>query len=140
MRRRISLPGLGATTICTPRRTRSAETPLMIFSPDVPLAPSLHEGVRRRAGSQLGKLAHRIDRVTVRLHRISGPKGAPAFRCRVVLVLPRLETIVVEGIEQVPQDAFDRAIEVAARTAGRALTRHRRRARRRRSRWNGPES
>ncbi len=135
---------MGATAHMRPRaargRTPNAETPLAIVAPGVQPAQAFAWYVRRRAGFQLGKLAHSIDRVIVRLHRISGPKGAPAFRCRIQLVLPRLETIVVEGIEQVPQDAFDRAIEVAARTAGRALTRHRRRARRQRSRWNGPES
>jgi ribosome-associated translation inhibitor RaiA len=114
-------------------RTPSAETPLAIIAPDG-AAPAFRDHVRRCAGFHLGKLAHSIDRVTVRLHRISGPKGAPAFRCRVKLVLPRLETVVVEEVERVADDAFDRAIDVAERAVRRALTRRRRRARRLRPR------
>jgi ribosome-associated translation inhibitor RaiA len=110
-------------------RTPSAETPLAIVAPDGAPA-AFRDHVRGRAGFHLGKLAHSIERVTVRLHHISGPKGAPAFRCRVKLVLPGLETVVIEAVERAPHDAFDRAIDVAERAVRRALARRRRRARR----------
>jgi ribosome-associated translation inhibitor RaiA len=128
---------LGTATTARPRaargRTPAAETPLTIIAPEMGPAPAFREYVRQRAGFHLGKLALSIDRVTVRLHRISGPKGAPAFRCRVKLVLPRLETIVVEEVKRAPEDAYDRAIDGAERALRRALTRRRRRARRPRS-------
>ncbi|CAN5761119.1 hypothetical protein BH24GEM1_BH24GEM1_12620 [soil metagenome] len=114
-------------------RTASAETPLTIVSPDLRSPPAFRAYVRRRAGFQLGKLAESIDRVTVRLHRISGPKGAPAFRCRVKLVLPRFETVIVEAVERIPEEAFDRAIDVAERAVRRALAKRRARARTRRA-------
>lgn len=110
------------------------ETPLAIIAPAVPDGGAFREHARRRAGFQLGKLAHDIDRVTVRLHRISGPKGAPAYRCRVKVMLPGFETIIVEEVERVPQDAFDRAIDVAERAVRRAVTRRRQKARRPRPR------
>jgi ribosome-associated translation inhibitor RaiA len=114
-------------------RTPSAETPLTIIAPDVGVDLAFRQYVRQRAGFQLGKLAYSIDRVTVRLHRISGPKGGAAYRCRVKVMLPRLEPIVVDEVARVPRDAFDRAIEVAERSVKRALTRRRRKARRSRS-------
>ena len=114
-------------------RTSSAETPLAIISPDLRLTPAFREHVRSRAGFQLGKMAERIDRVSVRLHRISGPTGAPRYRCRVKLVLPAARSIVVEAVERAPEEAFNRAMDVAERAVRRTLTRRRERARRTRS-------
>jgi len=113
-------------------RTSGSETPLAIIAPDLGPDHAFREHARRRAGFRLGKLAYSIDRVTVRLHRISGPKGAPAYRCRFKVMLPRFETIIVEEVERVPQDAFDLALDVAERAVRRALARRRRKARGRR--------
>jgi len=106
-------------------RTPGEETPLAIIAPDVEVDDAFRAHIHQRAGFRLGKLAHRIDRVTVRFHRISGPTGAPAVRCRIKLMLPALDAVVVEAVQRNARDAFDRAMNVADRTAQRSMGRHR---------------
>ncbi|HUF36825.1 MAG TPA: HPF/RaiA family ribosome-associated protein [Gemmatimonadales bacterium] len=125
---------MGTAANVRPRATRgrtpSTETPVAIIAPDLRGDEDFREHARRRAGFRLGKLAYSIERVSIRVHRIGGPRGAPAYRCRVKVMLPRFETIIVEEVERVPQDALDRAMDVAERAVRRALTRRRRKARR----------
>lgn len=112
-------------------RTISPETPVAIRARGVEIEDELREYIHQRAGFKLGKFATRIDRISVRLEDINGPKGGPDSRCAVKVVLSRHESIVVEVVEADYRLAFDRAIDTSERAVRRALERVRAVARRR---------
>lgn len=112
-------------------RTNAPRTPVAIRARGVEVDDVLDEYIRERCGFKLGKFADAIDRISIRLEDVGGPKGAPSMRCAVKVVLSRHESIVVEVVEGDHRSAFDHAIEAAARAVNRTRDRDRAKARRR---------
>jgi hypothetical protein len=80
----------------TAGRTAALLTPANIRVDGVRLDDDDRAYIRRRLGEKLGKYASSIERVTVRVRDINGPKGGVDLRCRIKVVLSGLPSIVVE--------------------------------------------
>ena len=81
--------------------------------------------IRRRIGEKLGKYARRIERVTVRMRDINGPRGGVDIQCRIKLVVSGLPSLVVEHHAARLPPARTRARAGAERAMRRTLQRTR---------------
>jgi hypothetical protein len=104
-------------------RTPAGQTPLLLRAFGVELPPELHAYVRERGARKLGKYALHIERASVRFIDVNGPRGGVDTACRIVLVVSRQASIVVEGRGTAAREAFDEAVDVVAQAARRRLGR-----------------
>jgi hypothetical protein len=104
-------------------RTEAAATPLQIRSPGVALDEATKAFARQRAGARLGKFARHVERITLYVDDVSGPKGPKVIGCRIVIRAPRFESLVVDSEDATPRDAIARTIERAERSLRRAIER-----------------
>ncbi len=93
--------------------------------------------IRTRLARKLGKYATQIERVSLRIDDLNGPRGGVDIVCKIKVVLSGLPTIVVEERAADVRDAAVRAGDVVERAVRRALSRAGRSARER-SRTAGP--
>lgn len=112
-------------------KTTAPETPLTIRTRGVEVDDELRAYIAKRAGFKLGKFAPRIERTSVRLEDVAGPKGAPAQRCAITVSVSRHESVVVEIVDDNHRAAFDNAIDSVERAVRRALERSKAQMRRR---------
>lgn len=89
------------------------------------LTPALRNHVERRLGFALSTRDEHIQRISVRLLDINGPRGGEDKCCRIKVVLPHLADVVIEDTEVDMYAAIDRAVDRAGRTVGRRLARQR---------------
>jgi len=92
---------------------------------NVPLSEAMREHVTRRLHFALGRFTHRIERVTVRLVDINGPRGGLDKRCRIVVQLAPARRVVIEAIDSDAYAAVSQAAIRADETVARAVTRRR---------------
>ena len=104
-------------------RTRTEQTPLNIRASGVHVDDVLRERVRRVFGRKLGKFAMQIERGTVRLEDVNGPRGGVDVLCRIKVVLSNLPSVVLEDRGQTATEAFDRAVDGIGRAVQRNLGR-----------------
>lgn len=102
-------------------RTASEETPLAVRTSGLALAPDERERIAARVGRRLGKFALHIERATVRLDDINGPKGGTDKRCRIKVTLSGRPSLVVEKRGESVQEAFTSAIDAMQRAVRKAL-------------------
>ncbi len=81
--------------------------------------------IQRKLGMRLGKFASSIERVTVRLSDVNGPKGGVDHRCLIKVVLSGLPSVVVERRDAALQRAVNAAIGATAQTVRRSVQRRR---------------
>lgn len=81
--------------------------------------------IQRRLRFALGRFQERVQRVTVRLADINGPRGGVDKRCQMLLRVAGLPDIVVADTEMDVHAAIARACDRASRTLGRYLRRAR---------------
>jgi putative sigma-54 modulation protein len=85
--------------------------------------------IRRKLGMKLGKFARAIERVSVRVRDVNGPKGGVDKLCAIKVVLVRLPSVMIEQQHAALQAAMDgalRRVEVAVmRSVQRRTTRAR---------------
>ncbi len=126
---------MGTEANALPRATRgrtdAPATPVALRASGVEIDDQLREYIHVRCGFKLGKFAERIERVSVRLEDVNGPKGGASRRCAVKVVVTRHESVVVEVVDVDHRAAFDHAIDSAERAVRRSLDRVRVKARRR---------
>ena len=70
--------------------------------------------IARKLGMKLGKFVASIERITVRLSDINGPRGGHDQRCQIKVVLSGLPSIVVNETNSTLPRTIDRAIDAAA--------------------------
>lgn len=87
------------------------------------LTPGLREHVEKRLAYALSHIGDSIQRLTVRLSDINGPKGGDDKRCLIELRLKQAPAVVIEDVEADLYVAIDRAAERAGRTLARRLAR-----------------
>jgi hypothetical protein len=109
----------------TAGRTVARLTPANIRVEGVRLDDDDSTYIRRRLGEKLGKYARRLERVTVRMRDINGPRGGVDIQCRIKLVLSGLPSVVVEERAQRLRPALTRALAGAERAVRRTLQRRR---------------
>jgi len=138
-----------------PRRRRARRHPLPAFIPrhakretagtgpglkpahlrviGVKLDEEQRADIRRKLGMKLAKFMASIERVTVRVTDVNGPRGGVDQRCRVKVVLSGLPSVIVEHRHAVTQAAIDGALRAAENAVRRSVARRRMKPLRRRS-------
>jgi putative sigma-54 modulation protein len=89
------------------------------------LTESLRTYIERRLHFAFGWADHHLQRVTLRLTDINGPKGGLDKSCRLHIGIAGSNPVVIEEIQADAYVAIDRAIERAGRTITRRLQRSR---------------
>lgn len=93
--------------------------------------------MRARVGRQLGKFSRDIERVTVRLEDVNGPRGGVDVSCRLKVVLSGRRSVVVEERAESTWQAFMAASDAAARSVRKTVDRTGSRTPKRRSTTRG---
>jgi hypothetical protein len=75
--------------------------------------------IRQNLGKKLGKFAASIERVSVRVKDVNGPRGGIDQLCRIKVVLRNLPSVVFEKVDP----SLDAAIEGALDGTGRLVQR-----------------
>jgi CBS domain-containing protein/ribosome-associated translation inhibitor RaiA len=81
--------------------------------------------IRRKLGMKLGKFAPSIERISVRVEDVNGPRGGIDQLCRVKVVLSGAPSVVFESRDASLQTAIDAALAGAERGVRRSLKRRR---------------
>lgn len=115
-------------------RTAPSATPANIRVDGVALDDDDRAYIRRRLGEKLGRYASSIERVTVRVRDVNGPRGGVDILCRIKVVLSGLPSVVVEHQAALLRPALTRALSGVERTVRQALQRRRSRPIRSRAR------
>ncbi|MEZ5356180.1 MAG: HPF/RaiA family ribosome-associated protein [Bryobacteraceae bacterium] len=92
-----------------------------IRSAGIPLTPGLRALVARRVRFAMEKFAERIQKLTVRLADVNGPRGGRDKRCVVRLESHLREPIVIAERQERIQAAVSAAAERASRTFERRI-------------------
>ncbi len=106
-------------------RTEAPLVPVNIRAAGVDVADDIREYIRRKLGTKLGKFAMSIERVSVRLRDVNGPRGGVDHHCQVKVVLSGLPSVVVESQDGSLQSAIDDAMTAATRGVRKSLQRRR---------------
>jgi CBS domain-containing protein/ribosome-associated translation inhibitor RaiA len=114
----------------TAGRTKAPQTPANIRVTGLSLDDDDRTYIRRRLGDKLGKYADHIERVTVRVRDVNGPRGGVDQECRIKVVLSGLPSVVVEHNAASLKPAVTGALTSVERAVRRAVERRRTRPRR----------
>jgi CBS domain-containing protein len=91
-------------------RAEAAGTPVHIRATGSLLNGADEDYLRRKLGRRLGKFASSIERTSVRVDDVNGPRGGVDKRCRIKVVLSGLPSVLVEERHHSLQAAMDRAL------------------------------
>lgn len=105
--------------------TDLAQIPVHIRSAGSDLSAEERERIRRKLCRRLGRFAESIDRVSVRMEDLNGPRGGVDRACRIKVVLSGLPSVVVEKRDASVNGAIDGALTGAAKAVRRAVQRRR---------------
>jgi hypothetical protein len=81
--------------------------------------------IRQSLGMKLGKYASSIERVSVRMEDVNGPRGGVDQVCRIKVVLAGLPSVVVQSQGASLKDAINGALTGMERTVRRRVERRR---------------
>jgi hypothetical protein len=109
----------------TPGRAAAPLTPANIRVDGVRLDEADRAYIRRRLGEKLGKYASSIERVTVRVRDINGPRGGIDVLCRIKVVMSGLPSVVVDHQSALLKPALTRALTGAERAVRQTVQRRR---------------
>ncbi len=90
---------------------------------DFSLTDSMLSYVKDRINYLFGSRFNQIQKITVRLNDVNGPRGGMDKRCQVKVTLPRLNQIVIDDVQADLYVAIFRAMDRASRTVNRRITR-----------------
>jgi putative sigma-54 modulation protein len=105
--------------------TQAPQIPAYIRAAQGDLASSDRDYIRRKLGTKLGKFASSIERVSVRIEDVNGPRGGVDQLCRIKVVLRGLPSVVLESRDASLNAAVDGALSGVHRTVRRTLQRRR---------------
>jgi ribosome-associated translation inhibitor RaiA len=103
----------------TARASVAPQMPIHIRASQPDFGATARDYVRRKLGIKLGKFAGAIERVSVRIADVNGPRGGVDQRCRVKVVLRGLPSVVFESRDA----SMDAAVDVALSGVQRAVRR-----------------
>ena len=106
-------------------RTEAAQVPAFIRTVGVKLSDDDRAYARRKLAMKLGKFAPSIERVSVRVADVNGPRGGVDQVCRVKVVLSGLPSVVFENKNASLHTAIDGALIGVNRAVRRTLQRRR---------------
>jgi ribosome-associated translation inhibitor RaiA len=110
-------------------RYASADIPANIRAAGAPIDAEDRAYLRRKLGAKLGKFARAVERVTVRVRDVNGPRGGVDKACTIKVVLTGLPSVVVEQQHASLQAAMDAALQRTERAVRRSVERRTTRAR-----------
>jgi hypothetical protein len=110
-------------------RHSPADIPAHIRTAGATLDAADRAYVRRKLGMKLGKFARAIERVTVRVRDVNGPKGGVDKVCAIKVVLTGLPSVVIEHRHASLRGAMDGALRRAEVAVRRSMQRRTMRAR-----------
>lgn len=107
------------------RRNRyaAADIPAHIRAASTPIDAADRAYLRRKLGVKLGKFARAIERVSVRISDMNGPRGGVDKVCTIKVVLTRRPSVVVEQQHASLQTAMDAALQRTERAVRRSVQR-----------------
>ena len=106
-------------------RTEAGATPAHIRVFGVELDDDERAYIRKKLGMKLGKFASSIERVSVRVEDVNGPRGGVDHACQVKVVLSELPSVTYVAQDASTAPAIDRALTGSERAVRRALDRRR---------------
>ena len=106
-------------------RTDTLRTPVHVRVIGVELDDDERAYIRRKLGMKLGKFATSIERISVRVTDLNGPRGGIDQVCNVKVVLSGLPSVVIERRRDALHAAIDDALGATERAVRRCV--HRRR-------------
>ena len=106
-------------------RTEALRTPAHVRVIGVELDEDDRGLIRRKLGMKLGKFATSVERVTVRMTDVNGPRGGVDHACNVKVVLSGLPSVVVERQDASPHAAIDLALRATEQAVRRSVGRRR---------------
>ena len=106
-------------------RTDAPQVPANIRMAGVELTQDDRAYIRQNLGMKLGKYANSIERVSVRVKDVNGPRGGIDQVCRIKVVLSGLPSIVVQNQAVSLKDAINGALTGVERTVRRRVQRRR---------------
>lgn len=115
-------------------RAVATQPPAHIRSMGSALDKEHREYLRRKLQRMSGKFAPEIERTSVRLEDVNGPRGGIDKRCQVKVVLRGLPSVYVDERYRSVQAAMDGALARADQAVRQALHRRRTRPLKRRNR------
>lgn len=107
------------------RETSTPGLPVHIRAPQAALGTEARAYVRRKLGTKLGKFARSIERVSVRVEDVNGPRGGVDQSCRIKVVLRGLPSVLFESRDASLNAALDVALSGTQRAVKRATQRRR---------------
>lgn len=116
---------LQATTRRGRARKTPSEIPAFIRAVGAPIDPDDRAYLRRKLGRKLGKFASSVERVSVRVDDINGPRGGVDMACQIKVTLSGSPSIVVESRDSSLQAAMDGALARAEQMVRNSLRRQR---------------
>src|SRR5688572_20251512 len=113
------------------RRDRHAvsQIPAHIRADGPPVNAEDRAYLRRKLGMKLGKFARAVERVSVRIRDVNGPRGGVDKACRIKVVLTGLPSVVIDERRPSLQAAMDGALQRTERAVRRSMERRSARAR-----------
>jgi ribosome-associated translation inhibitor RaiA len=109
-------------TTTTPKDgRRQTPEPLAIRTQGIDVSRETRAHVKKRLAFKLGKLARAIERISVRLEDVNGPRGGVDKQCRIKVVLRGMQSVVVQHADHDVLAAIDGAASRAERAAKRSV-------------------
>jgi CBS domain-containing protein len=106
-------------------RTDAAQVPANIRVSGAELNQDQRAYIRQSLGMKLGKYANSIERVSVRLKDVNGPRGGIDQVCRIKVVLSGLSSVVFQSRAASLEDAINGALTGVERAVRRRVQRRR---------------
>jgi ribosome-associated translation inhibitor RaiA len=106
-------------------RTEAFQVPVNIRVVGVELNQDDRAYIRQRLGMKLGKYAPSIERVTVRVEDVNGPRGGVDHLCRIKVVLTGLPSVVFQSQAVSVEAAINGALTGVERAVRRSVQRRR---------------
>jgi len=106
-------------------RTDPSLTPAHVRLIGVDLDEDQQAYVRRKLGMKLGKFATSIERISVRLTDMNGPRGGVDQVCNVKVVLSGLPSVVIERRHAALHAAIDGALRATEQAVRKSVRRRR---------------
>lgn len=106
-------------------RTKAPLIPANIRVAGLHLGAESRADIRQKLANKLGKFAASIERVSVRVWDVNGPRGGVDQLCRIKVVLSELPSVVFDFQDASAEVAINSAITGAERAVQKALRRRR---------------
>jgi hypothetical protein len=119
-------------------RAHKPPVPAHIRALGVHLNQNTRTAIRRKLDSKFGKFARSVERLSVRLEDVNGPRGGVDHVCRIKVVLRNLPSVVYEKQDTSLNTAIGGALAGAERAVRRTLQRIRSKPIKKRTRTRVP--